>query len=196
MSHQVRRFIAAVGVQSAQRLQQAPPFIRRGRPTGRFAVGIRYEREVHEYLALLALGRPDLEYVPSPWFQYQDKSGRRWCQPDALIFKPESRVGIVYEAKYQHIADAWWQLTQLYVPVLQRAYPLITTWGMVEICHWHDPSVTFPEKYELTSDPLTVRNSARVSVHIYNPKRKARSLEAGLGSGSSGGQAADRGRSA
>lgn len=196
MSHQARRFHAAVNVQRAVKLEAQPPFIKRGRATGRFAVGIRYEREVQEYLSLLALGRADLVYLNGPWLEFSCAGEkRRWCQPDAVILNTALGLGIVQEVKYQHTPDAWRQLTQLYVPVLKVVYPQIKAWGMVEIVNWHDPQITFPEPYEFTPDPFTVRNASRVAVHIYNPKRAGHSA-ARLGNCSDRGEAADRGRSA
>lgn len=165
-----KRFLAAVEVRGARILDKQPPFIKRGKPSGRFAVGLRYEREVHEYLSLLALGRPELEFLQSPWIEFTDRTGRRWCQPDAVVLQRESKIGIILEVKYQHCSDAWFQLKELYFPVLRKIFPGFV-FGLVEVVHWHDPTVKFPERYDFTPDPLSVRHANLVSVHIYNPKR-------------------------
>lgn len=165
-----RKHLAAVGVRSARILAEKPPFIRRGRATGRFAVGVRYEREVQDYLSLLALGRPELQLWHGPWIEFWDRSGRRWCQPDAVLIHSGTRTGVIVEAKYQHCSEAWFQLKELYHPVLRVLFPKIT-FGLLEIVHWHDPSTVFPERYDLTADPFSIGHANLISVHIYNPKR-------------------------
>lgn len=140
-----KRFSAAVGVRSARFLPCKPPFISRGRSRGRFAVGIRYEREVQEFLSLYALGRPELEHRQGPWMEFQETSGRRWCQPDALILEERSKRCLIAEVKYQHTSDAWYQLKQLYLPVLRVALPGFT-FHLLEIVHWYDPSTAWPER--------------------------------------------------
>lgn len=168
-----RSFNAAVGVRKGRILTERPPFIRRGRSSGRFAVGIRYERRALEALALKALGREDLAFLKSPWIEFWDQSGRRWCQPDGVMVREERGIGVIYEIKYQHTSDAWWQLRWLYEPVLSVLYPSIR-FGLVEICHWHDPATSFPEPYDLTDDPFRVPHANRVAVHIWNPNRSKR----------------------
>ena len=163
-------FFAAVGVRSVKLLSEQPPFIRRGRSTGRFAVGVRYERKVMAHLALLALEKPTVEFVQGPWFQFLDKSGRRWCQADALAIDRQRKIGVIWEVKYQHTSAAWWQLRWLYEPVLRVLEPSIH-FGLVEICHWHDPATIFPEYYDLTNDPFRVPDASRIAVHIWNPNR-------------------------
>lgn len=170
MGNPARRFSAAVGVTQARWLTQQPPFIRRGRARGRFAVGVRYEREVQEHLSDVVLGNVEIEYKAGPWIEFQDKSGRRWCQPDALLISHQRKLCTIAEVKYQHTADAWFQLEQLYRPVVQVLLPGYLL-GMLEIVHWHDPQVCFPQPYDMTDDPFTIRHSNRISVHIWNPKR-------------------------
>lgn len=171
---------AAHGVTSARILDKKPDFIRRQRVVGRFAVGMRYEKAVHEYLVEATLGRPDLDYLPGPWIEFHDKSGKRWCQPDALILHREKKFGIIYEVKYSHCPEAYCQLVELYLPVCKKLYPGVT-FGLIEVVHWHDPSVKFPARYNFTPDPFSVREADTVSVHIYNAKR-ARLKPAGYSS--------------
>ena len=187
-----RNFQAAVEVRAARILDSKPPFIKRGKATGRFAVGIRYEREVQDYLSLLALGRAELEYFASPWIEFFDKHGKRWCQPDAVLLQKNTKVGIVVEVKYQHCSDAWFQLKELYAPVLRCIFPGVT-FGLVEIVHWHDPLTKFPERYDFTPDPFSVRHANRISVHIYNPKR-TRIQSTGCSDGQGDGKTLSAGR--
>jgi hypothetical protein len=164
------RFVAAVDVKRARLLTGQPPFIRRRRSTGRFAVGVKYERQVLEHLSLLVLGCPSVKLTPGPWIEFTDKTGRRWCQPDAILTDTKQGFSIIYEIKYQHTSDAWWQLRWLYEPVLSIILPGVI--GLVEICHWHDPATAFPEQYDLTKNPLVIPNAKRLAVHIWDPKRR------------------------
>ena len=131
---------------------------------------MRYERQVLRHLSLLVLGKEDLTLRPGPWIEFIDRSGKRWCQPDAFLLSVKNNYCFIYEVKYQHTADAWWQLTQLYAPVLAVLYPWMQ-FGLVEICHWHDPLVKFPEPYDLTDSPFRIPNGRRVAVHIWSGKR-------------------------
>lgn len=181
-----RRFIAAAGVRSAHFLPGKPQFITRRKSRGRFAVGQRYEREVQERLALFALGQPELEHRDGPWLAFQDESGRRWCQPDALLVDAAARMCVVCEVKYQHTSDAWWQLKHLYRPVLGAAMPDIVDWRLLEIVHWYDPSTVFPEQVTLvpTLDQICSRGSRPgegISVLIFNKRREHRFLADGGG---------------
>jgi len=167
-----KRFNAAVGVKAARFLSSKPPFIKRGKASGRYAVGVRYEREVQELLELHFLGQPEVTHLAGPWLEFTDRSGRRWCQPDALVINRAAATCLIAEVKYQHTADAWWQLKQLYQPVLAVALPLFT-FKLLEIVHWYDPLVAWPERPVLVAsiDEVTHGN---ISVHICNPKRRAR----------------------
>jgi len=172
-----KRFRPAVNVRWAKLLKGQPPFIRRKKAKGKYAVGVRYERQVHEYLALLALSRT-FDYIESPWIEYEDENGKRWCQPDALMVS-DNAVAIV-EVKYQHIADAWWQLVHLYRPVVSVLYPRHRPICLLEIVHWFDPKTAWPEKFSLTDSPLRIPQANKVAVHIFNPKRPGRCPESGL----------------
>lgn len=165
-----RRFQAAVGVRQA-RFTSQPPFIRRGRSRGRFAVGVRYERDVQELLGLHALGQVELEHVSGPWIEFIDRNGKpRWCQPDALLINKTARTCLIAEVKYQHTADAWWQLKHLYGPVLEKIYPAHRL-GFVEIVHWFDPLTPWPEAVLRVPSLSLVPYDNRVSILISNPKR-------------------------
>lgn len=170
------RFIAAVEVKRAVLLTHQPPFIHRSRSRGRFAVGVRYERRVHEYLAAFALGRPELDVRVGQWIEFLDKTGKRWCQVDALLVDRERKICTICEVKYQHTSDAWWQLRWLYLPVLEKALPDMR-FRLVEIVHWHDPATAFPERYRLIRS-LDEANEASIGVHLFNPRREDQLLKA------------------
>lgn len=173
-SASAKRFRPAVDVKWAKLLAKQPAFIKRKRSKGRFAVGVRYERQVREYLALLALGKPGVEFRESQWLEFEDQNGRRWCECDSLLIDRKQNLVIIYEVKYQHCMEAWWQLRELYYPVVQAALPGFTI-GLMEVVHWHDPQVHFPQGYDLTDSPLRIPRSSKVAVFIYNPRRSRQS---------------------
>ena len=145
----------------------SPPFARRPRPTGRRAQGIRYERRAHAYLT----ERFGQRYVPSPWFSFSplgDGGGTRWCQPDGLLFDIQKGRVTVLEIKYQHTADAWWQLTRLYLPVLRAA--LGNEWELLrcEVVKWYDPATLFPEAPVMTHR-IENLGATEFGVHIWKP---------------------------
>lgn len=167
------RFKAAVGVESARFLPERPPFLKRGRSVGRFAAGIRYELGVHQILELRALGRAEVSVRLGQWIEFKDRKGLRWCQVDALWIDSRKVSCLVCEIKYQHTADAWWQLKHLYVPVLQRALPGYS-FGMLEIVHWFDPDTIWPEPFRRVAGLDDCIYDSTVNVTICNPKRQAR----------------------
>jgi len=150
------RFQSAEGVRSAWAVASGP-FGRTPTLRGRSAAqkgGIRYERKVQSALAA-EYGR---HFLPSAWFQFLTKESdlRRWCQLDGLV-RHRDQAGdesvVLFEVKTHFTSDAWWQLRKLYEPVVRAAFsPKHVV--LVVICKHFDPSVAFPESYELVDkDP-------------------------------------------
>lgn len=108
------------------------------------ASGIRYEGQVAEYIRSL---RPEARI--SPTVRFTDACGsERICIPDAVIEVP--RGVVVVEVKLQHMPEAWWQLEQLYRPVLRLLYPKQHIFSL-EICRSYDPAMPFPVDVELVT---------------------------------------------
>lgn len=160
-----RRFKAAGAVEWVQHSQTTPSFIRETRQRGRRAQGLRYQEKVSSHLN----DRFGEVFVSGPWFRYKavgvDKP--RWCQPDGLLFIPELSRIILIEVKLQHTSDAWWQLRQLYLPVVAHAFPP-SRWEYVlcEVVRWYDPIVAFPEKVRLRPDVLSAE-PGEFACHIW-----------------------------
>jgi hypothetical protein len=114
-------------------------------------------------------------YVESPWIQFEDHHGRRWCQPDGLMVDLAYGAVLIVEIKYRHTSDAWYGLWQLYKPVLEFCLPS-TIWhfGCLEICKWYDPNIPFPANVALTSTPARIPRCELTGVHIWNPAREPR----------------------
>lgn len=142
-----------------------PPALRKKRYTGRRLEGIRYEKKVHAYLEALYGNK----YLPSPWLRFFTQEGKwRWCQPDGLLLDVvKGRITIV-EVKYQHTADAWWQVRCLYEPVLRSMFPPhLWEFECCEVVKWFDPLTLFPEKTVLAQEVSMHHSSFKV--HIWRP---------------------------
>ena len=147
-------------------LRPGPPsFIRRGKPRGRKALGLRYERKVLDHLEV----ESPLPLLRSPWIEFLDEGDQRsrWCQPDGILLDPWTGRLVLLEVKYQHTADAWWQLMQLYAPVVARLLP---AWEIhpVEVCKWYDPALSFPVRPLMLPALEEARRDA-LGVHILKP---------------------------
>lgn len=163
------KLITAESIRAVKLLPYRPPFIKPKKVRGAKAVGLRYEHKALDKLERLA-DRAGVTFVRSPWIEYVDGTGRNWCQPDGIFLDTKNSTGVCVEIKYKHTADSWFQLWKLYIPLLQILYPGYT-FGAVEMVKWLDPAVVFPERFDLTSSPLTVVSLQRTSVHIWNPQR-------------------------
>lgn len=162
MSRLASRFTPALNIKSVKVLDEQPSFIQRKKPTGARANGIRYERKALDKLAIL---KPSGQWIPSPWIEFTDAHGRRWCQPDAVFM---GDTNIVFEIKYKHCADAWFQLWRLYIPVLEHLYG--KSFCGVEVVKWLDPAVQFPERYIMLKEPFKPQAGV-TGVHVWNPQR-------------------------
>lgn len=131
--------------------------------TAAAAAGRRYERYAQAYLGKEYGDR----YVPSPWFRFD----RRLCNPDGLLFVPEEKAIIIVEIKLRHTSDSWWQLRQLYAPVVSCFYKTSAThFWLLELVKWFDPATRYPEKIHRVPFPhLAPANG--IGVCIWTPRR-------------------------
>ena len=107
--------------------------------------GLRFERKINARLEE-KLGN---KWNYQPRLAFRDGRGeKRVCIPDGIIIAPE--YSIVVEIKISHMAEAWWQLNELYLPVLKKLNPL--PWKMLEIVKTYDPAVEFPVEVNLVTD--------------------------------------------
>jgi hypothetical protein len=139
----------------------APPFIVEHKRKGKRADGVRYEKKVHREFLERYPG-----YLPSAWFEYTDAEGRKWCQPDGLIFDPWRGRLTIIEVKYQHTEKAWEQLFQLYLPVCSALFAGTYQLACVEVCRWFDCATLCPETPSMCDEPNRAR-PGRFNVHIF-----------------------------
>lgn len=160
-----RNFKPAGVIEWVQHSPSAPGFVKpTARRRGRRAAGERYERKVQKELDI-DFGA---HYVRSPWFKFREvgASRTRWCQPDGLLFQPAYSTITIVEIKLQHTSDAWWQVRELYYPVVVSAFPSsLWEYNFCEIVRWYDPNVSFPEPVRLAPHLLSL-GSQQFGVHI------------------------------
>jgi hypothetical protein len=150
----------------------APPFKLKTTRNPRFRAGIRYEEDVLKHLAR-NLGEG---FLAKPWFCYQGefRPYPAYCQLDGLFLpRREEEPLILFEAKYRHTADAFFQIENIYRPVVQAVFPGRDI-EVVEVVRWYDAAVEFPVPVQLCGDPGKPYRRA-FNVHIFNrPVRKER----------------------
>ncbi len=169
-----KRFTPAGEVKYAE-LTLEPPFItaaKKVRVSGKKGEGNRYERKAQAYLQE-SLG---IQYVPGPWFRFRSYASDKWrfCQPDGLLIDiPTGRITIV-EIKLKHTAVAWWQVRQLYEPVLQSLFPsALWSFAACEVVRWYDPDTPFPEALRLSPTIESIK-PGQFGLHIWNDRGQAR----------------------
>jgi hypothetical protein len=168
-----RNFRPAGRVEWALPDESPPAYLTRPRRyRGRRAQGVRYERRFHETFTLTCdspgPGQLHWGYFQSPWFRFSAGETVRWCQPDGIACCPGEGRLVILEVKYQHTPDAWFQLRELYEPVVRAAFGSAWTVGLVEVVKWYDPAVYFPERIVMCPDPLRPPEGA-IGLHIWNP---------------------------
>lgn len=82
-----------------------------GRSRGAKAEGLRFER-------LLAKAFPQGEH--GSWWNFLDRNGVGWCQPDLLYVGGKSVL--VLEVKLSWVAEGHRQIEELYKPVLEEVF--------------------------------------------------------------------------
>jgi len=125
---------------------EAPSFASRpGRSRGAKAAGLRFEAKAKAQL------QEDFgdQWIPGPWFRYYNGGvdgnlQERWCQPDGLVIDADRGLLTIVEIKLGHVADAWWQLYRLYLPVVQEVFGEDWTYHCCEYVRYFDVVVAFP----------------------------------------------------
>ena len=92
------------------------------------------------------------------------------CQPDALHFDLKRGRLTIFEVKHAHTVDAWWQLKELYRPVVRAMFPQ-RLWKirLVEIVRYYDADAYFPQPYSLIPDLFHPLPEEEIGVFIWRP---------------------------
>lgn len=131
----------------------------RSRKSGAQKAGLAYQKRIGAFLNT----NPSWSVAIGPWYIFVDGSGaRHYCQPDFLLWDEKKEKCIIVEVKVRWTADAWWQLTKLYKPVLRKAYP-DCGFCRLTICRSYDPHLPSPEEVYL---PLSIVGSGFESFNV------------------------------
>jgi hypothetical protein len=155
-----QNFLPAGNVISARFSDSPPTFLRRGNQRGRRRQGLIYQAKAGVYLN----DRYSPHFRNGPWVIF---NGDRWCQPDGLLIDVEKSRIIVTEFKLKHCSEAWYQLFELYIPVVRNLFPGWEVVG-VEICRWFDPATRVPATPVMRMNPFDALPDV-FNVHIWNP---------------------------
>ena len=147
-------------------LPYKPSFIKRRKPKGRKAQGVRYEKRAHEHFNELFGDR----YINSQWFQFKEPDTKaRYCEIDGLLIRPKQGTIIILEMKYNHTSDAWWQTRRLYEPIIKFLFPeQLWEVAICEVVKWFDPATKFPEDLQMVKDIRDVQ-TGKFGLHIWKP---------------------------
>lgn len=125
------------------------PFFAKGRHTVAQALGVRYERKAQQFLFHFCKG----SYTATPWFCYNlpDNSHWKYCQPDGLFFDFNRNLIVIVEIKRSHTRQAWFQLRNLYEPVVRCTFGSAWQYAVCEVTSFFNPTERFPEKLHFVS---------------------------------------------
>lgn len=133
-------FRPAEGIKSVFISDTAPHFIKPSNLKGKLKAGVDYEAAVHVHYAKIY----KKQYIANPWLYFEERRGKRWCQPDALIVDEELRTITILEMKLKHCAKSWWQLHKLYYPVVKKLFGTGWTYSIIEVSQVFDPATNYP----------------------------------------------------
>lgn len=126
-----------------------PPFVPRrlSRKSSAKAAGLRYERKIQSRLS-----KDHQLFLPHLVFAFHSSYGRERCIPDGVaISTRDPSLLTIIEIKLRHTEDAWYQLNDLYLPVVRKALPNHKI-QLLEICKFYDPAIKLPGPFTLVYD--------------------------------------------
>lgn len=123
-------------------LEEAEKYTPEKGDTAARKAGLHYEAKVQQALMQILPG-----YMAAPKVTFVDKSGMRFAIPDGIYAPDKENLLTVFEIKFSHVPDAWWQLEKKYRPLLEIWRPNSRVLS-VEIVRTFDSAVPFPCKFE------------------------------------------------
>lgn len=132
---------------------------------GKKRAGLLYEKAVLEALE----ERFGPLFSPKPWLAFRRPIGEwHWCQPDGLLFDPQAGLLTIVEVKYTHTPRAYFQLWEMYKPVLERLFP-VTLWRyrLIEICKKYTV-IPFPGPFRIMTE-LNDEIGNETGVYVWTP---------------------------
>lgn len=135
------------------------PHPRRSRASPAQKAGLAYEKKAVSYLKQLF---PNL--IVGQWFKFSDGRENRFCQTDAVNLDGDAAT--IFEIKIRWTATAWWQLRELYSPVVRAAYQPKRI-HLVCVTRAFDPAIPIPETINFVDDLRDLPPG--VNVHLWRP---------------------------
>lgn len=136
----------------------APGFAHSGRASGAKLAGLRYQKKVNKRLK----EEFGAHALIGPWFGFTSANGkRRCCQLDACV-KYDDNDFILIETKIRHTVLSYYQLKELYLPVI-RAYRPDARIRLATIVGSYDCATPYPEEIDLIYD-LAEASDDRIGV--------------------------------
>lgn len=132
-------------------------------------LGNKYEKAAQKALRA-EFRKSQYELLINQWFHYTTAQGdEKYCEMDALVINPLGNRVWIFEIKFKHTECAYYQLFNLYKPVIRCWKPgaIIHT---VELVRWYNAQTPFPTDVTLTREPL-MGNPGDFNVKIWNPER-------------------------
>lgn len=162
-------------------LCKTPPFIaaqKRKPKEEHLKRGVRYETQVQRHFESLYGPR----YVPSPWVRFHSRadtdSNWRYCQPDGLLVDVHKGCITIVEIKLKHTTRAWWQVRELYEPVVKNLFNNghegHWQFAACEVVKWYDTDTFFPENILLTPAIENVP-PGYFGLHIWSTRGRSKS---------------------
>lgn len=110
--------------------------------------GLLYQKKVAKRLVAEFGAAATIE----PWFRFRSRGSEKWryCSPDALLMWHGNVI--IVETKITHTPHSWYQLAQLYKPVVQAHLGLVPL--LVSIVKSYDPATPYPEEHDYIFDVM------------------------------------------
>lgn len=132
--------------------------------------GLKYQGAVQRAISDALDENPFLKILHSQWFRYQrDDGAYKYCEMDSLVIDPVAEQVFAIEVKFKHTPQAYFQLLNLYVPVLETLFPTYKICP-IEIVRWYELRYDFPCEVVMMDKWLESR-AENFNVKIWNPKR-------------------------
>jgi hypothetical protein len=135
-------------------------------PVNRYKEGLKYEKKALTHLQG-EFQNSSSHFCIEPCFRFSNGHRSRFCFPDAILLLPDQLFDVVIEIKTRHTFDGWWQLTQLYRPVVKKA--LQREVKLLEVVRSYDPGVALPEEETRVLDRASdvIGSNAPYNIYIW-----------------------------
>jgi hypothetical protein len=140
---------------------QLPPVL-----SGARRDGVRYEAKFHSYARARWGGLYRTFQSHAFRFRCADETESRLAVPDGVL-ELSSRL-VLFECKLRHCSISYFQLTELYAPLLMAyKYKPVTC---IEVCKHYDPQTVYPKHGIVTPSDLDEWNGPEeVGVCLWKP---------------------------